>query len=86
MPYFLAHLRQRLGSHSVVDRYFSPPSGAMATITPLSISSAFFRAVWNMAPELGPTNMPSCSASSLVDFVYACFFPYGGDVLGFKVF
>jgi len=65
MPYFRAHFRQRTGSQSVVDRYFSPPSGAMETMTPLSISFAFFRAMWNMAPELGPTKMPSCRASSL---------------------
>ncbi len=65
MPYFLAHLRQSLGSQSVVERYFSPPSGAMATMTPFLISFALFRAMWNMAPELGPTKMPSCSASSL---------------------
>ena len=48
----------------MVDRYFSPPSGAMVTIMPLSISCAFFRAMWNMAPELGPTKMPSWSARS----------------------
>lgn len=65
MPYFCAHFKQRMGSQSVVDRYFSPPSGAMVTMTPLSISLAFFRAMWNMAPELGPTKMPSCRASSL---------------------
>ena len=59
MPYFRAHFRQRMGSQSVVDRYFSPPSGAMATMTPFLISLAFFRAMWNMAPELGPTKMPS---------------------------
>jgi len=45
MPYFRAHFKHNVGSQSVVDRYFSPPSGAMATITPSSISFAFFRAM-----------------------------------------
>ena len=44
IPYFRAHFRQSLGSQRVVDKYFSPPSGAMATITPLSISAAFSKA------------------------------------------
>lgn len=63
IPYFLTQLRQRAGSHNVVLKYFSPPSGARATSTPFSISLAFFAAMWNMDPELMPTKRPSCRAS-----------------------
>jgi len=44
MPYFRAHSKHKIGSQSVVERYFSPPSGAMTTMTPFSISFAFFNA------------------------------------------
>ena len=60
MPYFRAHFKQRIGSHSVVERYFSPPSGAIATITPLSISLAFF----NASTELVGTAAVSCEMAA----------------------
>jgi len=63
--FFFAHFIHRTGSHKVVERYFSPPSGAIDTIIPLSNCFAFFSVILNIAPELGPTNIPSRSASSL---------------------
>ena len=96
-PYFLTHSKQRLGSHRVVLKYFSPPSGAMATITPFSISFALAAAMWKMAPELGPTKIPSCKVRSreassavfwvnVIDFVNQFWVPDCWYVLVFEVF
>jgi hypothetical protein len=64
MPYFRAPFRQSIGSHSVVDKYFYPPSGVIVTIRfsgfrlPLSGLSGIWR-------ELDTTKMSSWRASIL---------------------
>ena len=61
LPYFAWGNR---GAQSPVDRYFQPPSPTRRAKLPRSYLSATTRAAWSTAPEEGPANMPSVSASS----------------------